>query len=258
MVKRFDGPYALAVLAFCVCCGNMADAQQFDPDTLFEAPVVIEMPEVDISEDGPVELTFPEEVTDVSAPEMPAQELEVSVEEQPQEEAPAVDSVLENTLSAAPQDEEVQPDATADLVISPPEIGGAPLFIDSAVDPSSIPSVLFTYWEHSAIVDARNSIGLVGTPKKSDKDANGEGKLKPENRDVSLGGIAYTNTAEWTIWLNGIRVTPKTVPGEILDLRVYKEYIEVKWFDDWSNKIYPIRLRPHQRFNLDTYMFLPG
>ena len=77
-------------------------------------------------------------------------------------------------------------------------------------------------------------------------------------RDVSLGGIAFESPDEWTIWLNGKRVTPDALPSEAIDLRVYRDFIEVKWFDSRSNQVYPIRLRPSQKFNLDTRIFLPG
>jgi hypothetical protein len=32
----------------------------------------------------------------------------------------------------------------------------------------------------------------------------------------------------------------------------------MKWFDEYTNQVFPIRLRPHQRFNIDARMFLPG
>ncbi len=73
-----------------------------------------------------------------------------------------------------------------------------------------------------------------------------------------LGGIVYAREGEWTIWLNGRRITPEAVPKEVLDLRVFEDYIEVKWLDDYTNQIFPLRLRTHQRFNMDTRVFLPG
>lgn len=143
-----------------------------------------------------------------------------------------------------------------------PPAAPAPRLPDD-VDPSEIPSLLFTFWEHESLVDARNSIGVVRAPTQQEKDDDtplSEPKQKPppEKRYITLGGIVFAGDKEWTIWLNGQRVEPKAVPPEIIDLKVYKDYVDIKWFDDYTNQIYPIRLRPHQRFNIDTRIFLPG
>jgi hypothetical protein len=83
-------------------------------------------------------------------------------------------------------------------------------------------------------------------------------KPPPEEREITLGGIVYVDGDDWTIWLNGKRVNPKAIPKEVIDLKVYKEYVEMKWFDDYTNQIFPLRMRTHQRFNLDARIFLPG
>lgn len=126
-------------------------------------------------------------------------------------------------------------------------------------NPSKIRSLFFTHWQHEALLDAKKSRGNVRPPTQGELNALGSvDKVKPENRDLSLNGIVFVNDEDWTIWLNGMRVTPSAIPREVIDLRVYKEYIEVKWLDDYTNQIYPIRLRAHQRFNLDARIFLPG
>lgn len=126
-------------------------------------------------------------------------------------------------------------------------------------NPSKIRSLFFTHWQHEALLDAKKSRGNVRPPTQGELNALGTvDKVKPENRDLSLNGIVFVNDEDWTIWLNGMRVTPSAIPREVIDLRVYKEYIEVKWLDDYTNQIYPIRLRAHQRFNLDARIFLPG
>jgi len=131
-------------------------------------------------------------------------------------------------------------------------------------DAESFPSVLFTYWEQVAIEDARRSRGLNRAPTDDELTRDlkkGQDDLDitdPGIRDISLSGIAYNGYKNWTIWLNGQRVTPTAIPKEALDLKVFKEYIEIKWFDEYTNRIIPIRLRPHQRFNIDSRIFLPG
>ncbi|MGB0720084.1 MAG: hypothetical protein ACPGRX_06400 [Bdellovibrionales bacterium] len=132
-------------------------------------------------------------------------------------------------------------------------------------DADTFPSLLFTYWEQVAIQDAKASRGLTRPPTASELDRSfdqtiEEPKVKPptEERDIYLSGIVYEGAKEWVIWLNGARVTPDALPKEALDLKVYKDYIEIKWYDEFTNKIFPIRLKPHQRFNIDARIFLPG
>ena len=147
------------------------------------------------------------------------------------------------------------------------EVKGAPQEAaarEDVINPAQIPSVVFSYWEHTAIKDARRSRGNVRAPTQAElvRDLNLQEDIRqkppPEARDIRLGGIVYVSGKEWAIWLNGKRVTPDALPAEAIDLFVYKDYIELKWFDEWTNKIYPIRLRPHERFNMDTRIFLPG
>lgn len=137
---------------------------------------------------------------------------------------------------------------------------GGPVFNRDA-----FPPVFFTHWEHVAIQDARDSRGMVRPPSEDElmrdlntRDDGVRVKPPPEEREIRLGGIVYRGGKDWTIWLNGKRVTPDALPREILDLKVYKAYVEMKWFDEYTNKIFPLRIRPHQRFNIDSRIFLPG
>ena len=134
------------------------------------------------------------------------------------------------------------------------------------IKPNDIPSLLFTFWEHTALQDARRARGVARAPTKAEvsREMNRKSdgvlmaKPPPEEREIKLGGIVYISENDWTLWLNGKRVTPDAIPEEIIELRVYNEFIEVKWFDVYTNQIFPIRLRPHQRFNIDMRIFLPG
>ena len=125
----------------------------------------------------------------------------------------------------------------------------------------SIPSLFFTYWQHKAILEAQSSRGVVRPPTQAELDAIDRGDdfaPDPGVRDITLGGIVFAQDDDWVIWINGQRVTPDAVPKEVLDLKVFEDYIEIKWLDDFTNQIFPLRLRAHQRFNLDARMFLPG
>lgn len=181
-------------------------------------------------------------------------------------ENPAIENIALNAPPSQPR------------VLSPVQtLTGDPLIEDMVrrmaitkpdVMPDQIPSLFFTIFEQNLIADAR--LGLVARPAT---DAEIEDSLRDlENwkddgtspqrrmgpRELSIGGIIYTNNKDWTVWLNGQKITPKRIPPEIIDIRVSKDSIKLKWFDEYTNQIFPIKMRTHQRFNLDTRIFLPG
>jgi len=127
---------------------------------------------------------------------------------------------------------------------------------------SSVPSLVFTPNQYALLREARigfNTRAPTAQELASLGDPNDPNYRAPiALRDIKLGGIAFQSPDDWTIWLNGHRVTPDALPSEAIDLHVYKDFIELKWFDAYSNQIYPVRLRPGQKFNLDTRIFLPG
>jgi hypothetical protein len=128
------------------------------------------------------------------------------------------------------------------------------------VMPQDFVSVFFTLWQHSLLQEAK--AGFI-TRKPTMSELKNSGDAIPANpqrgiREISLGGIVYKQAEDWTIWLNGQRVTPEALPEGVLDLRVAEDHIDLKWFDRFTNLIYPIRLHSHQRFNLDARIFLPG
>lgn len=128
-----------------------------------------------------------------------------------------------------------------------------PLSVNDETKPEEIPSLFFTPEALALLKDAIKGLNpVVGKPvgPGSEKD--------PGIRELALGGIVYNAEEDWTIWLNGRRIQPNAIPGEVFDLSVTKEYIDIKWYDEYTNRIYPIRLRPNERFNLDSRLFLTG
>lgn len=124
-----------------------------------------------------------------------------------------------------------------------------------------VPSLFFTYWQHQAISDAKNSRGVTRPPTAAELraiESQEDFVPDPGPREIALGGILYKSEVDWVIWINDQRVTPNAVPEEALDLQVFDNYIELKWIDNLTNKIYPIKLRPHQRFDLDNRVFITG
>ncbi len=77
-------------------------------------------------------------------------------------------------------------------------------------------------------------------------------------RDLRVGGLLYKSSEDWVFWINGIRVTPSAKIKELKHVKVYQNYVEIKWFDAMTNTIYPVRIKPAQRFNIDARNFLPG
>jgi hypothetical protein len=126
------------------------------------------------------------------------------------------------------------------------------------VDPQEFNSVFFTLWQHSLLQEAERGFRTHPGHAGSGGSSADNGPRPRTIREISLGGIVYHAPKDWTIWLNGQRVTPDALPDQVLDLKVADDHIDLKWFDTFTNLIFPVRLRSHQRFNLDARIFLPG
>lgn len=194
-------------------------------------------------------------------------QIEAILQEDPANTAPsanpAQDAAMNPDASAAAG--QVQPDGQPGEMPQPTAINNTA----RPAMPRGMSSVLFTFWEYTALLDAKKARESSGvqrgvTQEELDRALNHDGtpvekpKPLPEERELVLGGIVFTTADDWTIWLNGERVSPQALPKEIIDLKVQRHYIDVKWMDDYTQRIYPVRLRAHQRFNLDTRIFLPG
>lgn len=165
----------------------------------------------------------------------------------PPSTSPAIAAANGEVVAALPDP------ATAQIEQSPveKEINDQLSFIKPTVNVDTMHSLFFSVWEHDLITDARKGLNtrMPGTD---------DGVAQESIREIALAGIVYHSAKEWTIWLNGMRVSPTAIPDQVMDLKVNKESIDIQWFDQTTNQIFPIRLRPHQRFNLDTRIFLPG
>lgn len=130
------------------------------------------------------------------------------------------------------------------------------------VNLSQMNSIFFTEWERRLLLDARNGfVTRSATEDEIDKQARNDAALidLPRGpREIVIGGIIYHSSKEWTVWLNGQKIQPDRLPPEILDIQVQKDYVKLKWFDGFTNQVFPIKLKTHQRFNIDTKIFLPG
>lgn len=77
-------------------------------------------------------------------------------------------------------------------------------------------------------------------------------------RIIKLAGIVYHGVNDWTIWLNGERVTPKNKPERVMGLVVKSDRIHLRWMDLARQRIVNLTLRPHQQYLLDSDTILPG
>ncbi len=129
---------------------------------------------------------------------------------------------------------------------------------DATVLPDALQTLFYTAWQHALLQEAKKGFNA-RLPDPGELSA-GENAAPRERgiRELWLGGIAYGAGSKWTVWLNGVRITPDAIPPQVMDIKVSRTYIDLKWFDGYTNKIYPVRMRPHERFNLDSRIFLPG
>lgn len=80
----------------------------------------------------------------------------------------------------------------------------------------------------------------------------------PPPRILHLSGLIYTASDDWKLWLNGTQIVPGKVPESVSALNVTRDYIDMKWYDKVTGEVIPVRLRAHQRFNIDTKTFMTG
>lgn len=130
---------------------------------------------------------------------------------------------------------------------------------DASLTPDMLQTLFYTAWQHALLDEAKEGF-MTGRPTQLADGTTVAARPRPEPglREISLGGIAYTGFGRWTIWLNGVRITPGALPDSVMDIKVTSGYVDLKWYDAYTSKIYPIRLRPQERFNLDSRIFLPG
>ncbi len=220
-----------------------------------EAPVVAPEPPVAGMAIVPVDVTaeVPAATTEATSPPVAAVDPATGVPP-----APAV-AAADDTQTASGTYETLDPAAFAKLEEAMASMGTLRI---NTVKPENVGTLVFTLWQHSLLQDAKK---LFRTRRPSDVEianaASGSAveEARPRGiRELSLSGILYRGTDDWIVWLNGARMAPDALAKEVIDIKVTENYIDIKWFDSYTNLIFPIRMRPHQRFNLDTRIFLPG
>lgn len=144
------------------------------------------------------------------------------------------------------------------MLASPVAAAGAVLQQEGDVALPSEGSLLFSPIEIAAI--QRALAGKVSGTEALHAKASAEagGSIIPLRRSISLSGVIWRGKDSWTIWLNGQKVTPEKLLPEIVDIKVEKEKVTLKWFDIGINGVILISLHPHQTYDIVTGVLLPG
>lgn len=123
-------------------------------------------------------------------------------------------------------------------------------------EPPALKTLFFTAWQYALLLEAKQRFRTA--PSSNETFVEDDASRPTGPRELALGGIAYRSSKDWTIWLNSERITPMALPEQVMEITVKNDFIELMWFDSSTNLIFPVRLKPHQRFNLDSRIFLPG
>jgi len=119
-------------------------------------------------------------------------------------------------------------------------------------------SMFFTPRELNLLNEARQGLTARLATDQEIRDSQNDAPIPRGPREISVGGILFIDSNDWVVWINAQKITPERIPSEITDIIVSKDSVKLKWFDAYTNQIFPIKLKTHQRFNIDTRIFLPG
>lgn len=119
-----------------------------------------------------------------------------------------------------------------------------------------VASLFFTPNQLMAIMRANQ--GFIAPKEAYDPNNQSSKPQDPGPRSVALSGIVYHGAHDWTIWLNGERVTPKNVPDRIMGLTVKKDRVHLRWMDIGNQRVVNMVLAPNQKYLLDSDEIVPG
>jgi len=80
----------------------------------------------------------------------------------------------------------------------------------------------------------------------------------PQVRKIVLSGVSYKSPNDWVVWINGQKIVPGLMLKEIVDIKVERDLVHLKWFDIGLNGVLNITLRPHDTYDIVTGVLLPG
>lgn len=147
----------------------------------------------------------------------------------------------------------------ATVVAAPPAADGhivspTPLLVSTGTVQKK-ESIFFTPNQLISIMRANQ--GFIA-PKEAFDSKNQGAPVDNGPRVISLTGIIYHGRNDWTIWLNGERVTPKNIPDRIMGLTVKPDRATIRWMDIGNQRIVNITLRTNQQYLLDSDTIISG
>lgn len=80
----------------------------------------------------------------------------------------------------------------------------------------------------------------------------------PQQRSITLSGVLYRAPGDWAVWINGQKVVPSRLLPEIVDIRVERDRVHLKWFDIGLGRVLALTLRPNQTYDIVSSTLLRG
>ena len=78
----------------------------------------------------------------------------------------------------------------------------------------------------------------------------------PTKRVISVSGMIYRKPGDWIVWINGHKLVPGARLPELVDIKVERDRVHLKWFDIGMAKILTITLRPRQTYDITSGVLL--
>lgn len=68
--------------------------------------------------------------------------------------------------------------------------------------------------------------------------------------------MIYCKPGDWIVWINGHKLVPGARLPELVDIKVERDRVHLKWFDIGMAKILTITLRPRQTYDITSGVLL--
>lgn len=150
-----------------------------------------------------------------------------------------------------------QAQAPTPAPVTPPPANGAPAAVEAQTPPPIegpfVGSFMFSQADLAEVARAKAGILLPSAG------AGATGGIQiPAVRRIIVSGVYYKGPSDWIVWINNHKVTPGNLMPEIIDIKVVRDRVHLKWFDIGLNGIITIEMRPHQVYDIVTGVMLPG
>jgi hypothetical protein len=177
--------------------------------------------------------------------------------------AAAVVNTVNGAAAAAPA---VRPPSAAPSVAAPVAAGATPASAAATKSPPPAEAAvdIHTPFRQSFFFTSEDIISIKKAMEQQRVAPAASGgqaaaaQVIPPIRRIALSGVVYKAADDWLIWINGQKVTPTVSMKEIVDIKVEREKVHLKWFDIGANYIIDITMRPNETYDITTGVLLPG